>query len=645
MKIAKPNETQEMYQKNFELMSPKIREMLSEISLEDLKEKVRVTYNSDGFPVCKYLKNGEFIHITSENPIKEADRWGELVQPQDSAEIFLYGSGFGYTLFELFKRKPPHTLVLVFEQNIYLFKAMLYYFDFSEIIKTNKILFMLGDSSSFKKAFSKLLYSMIFFITTYPTVMFSFPAIRTFKKEYLEIHKYLFNELSYLTNCVGNSHQDNLNGIRNLLANSKEILENPYLSSMKDKYKDVPAFIISNGPSLDKSMPLLKEIKGRGLMICVESAIVPLTANGINPDILTAVERTKLNYEYHFKNRNHCEDISLFALALVDPRTFPSFKGEKIPIFREGEEQNNWVNHHLGDGSCLDAGSNVSHLAVSVAMYLGANPIVFVGQDLAYGPDGSTHSKKAVASQEKGKKTRELVKALPKVYVEGNNGEQLLSNALWDVFRQGLERIVAKNPEYHFYNATEGGAKIHGTDRIKLSDFIEQYCKEPIAYRVNELIKENKKDISSEKRIKLLEEMIKDIVHYKNLFRNMAIETNLNKLKCERMMVLCSNEDEDKNKEILDETYRNDIRLFYRYSNDMLCRSFFQQLTCAYFYFFNVMGAIDTQEKRAQIFDLHRQFFKDLRISCQSLAVFFEETEQSMKEIYKELNEKGGVKS
>nr|WP_319488717.1 6-hydroxymethylpterin diphosphokinase MptE-like protein [uncultured Caproiciproducens sp.] len=641
MTIANQGETKAMYEKNMKLLTPWLRESVSKITEEELREKVEVTYNDEGYPVCLYQEGDVCFHITSENPVQEAEKLCKSIHQQGSAEIFLYGCGFGYTLFELFAHKMPHTLVVVFEQNLYLFKAMLYYFDLSPIMETQKIIFFIGDSSYFKRAFEDLFFSMLFFSTTYPTTVFTLPAVRNFKKEYLEIHRFIFKELTFLMSCIGNSHQDNMIGLQNLVANTKEILKNPYVSCLEEKYQNVPAFIISNGPSLDASMPILKEIQGRGLIIAVESAIVPLTKNGIIPDILVIVERTKYTYLYHFQGRNYSPDIALLALAIADSRIFPSFAGEKIPIFRKGEDLNRWFNRNLGDGSALDAGANVSHLAVGTAMHLGADPIILVGQDLAYGPGGVTHSRDAVASQKKGERARNLLHSIPTVSVEGNNGEMLPSNQLWENFRQGLEHIIEVHPEHHFYNATEGGAKIHGTERATLSQLIKQYCTEPIPRRVNELISENRAIVPLAERRTLLEKFIVDVERYAALFRSLADETNLKRMECEKMIHLCAVEDNEKYYNILNETYQNNITSFYQYADDNLCRYFFQQLNCAYFHQLDRLGAIDTLEKTAQAFGVQSQFYHDLRVVSQSLSVTFEEAADTLKTLLEELRKKG----
>lgn len=631
MMIAKEDETEEMYQNNLTMLTPWLRDAVSSISEEEYNEKIEVSYNSDGLPVCKYHREGKSFHITSEHPIEEAEIWAQSIDPQDSSVIFLYGSGFGYALFELFSKKSTHNLVVVFEQDICLFKAMLHYFDLTPLIQTQKIMFFIGDSDFFDKVFVELFCSILFLVTTYPTVIYMYPATRNFKNEYLEIHNHVLKELSFLTSCIGNSHQDDMNGLRNLLANSAEVLKNPHVSCVKNKYCGVPAVIVSNGPSLDSSIPLLKEIQGKCLMICSESAIVPLTKNGIKPDILTALERTKLNYQYHFENKNHSPDISLFALALVDPRVFPSFKGEKIPVFRQGEELNRWFNQNLADGSSINAGSSVAHLAASIAIHLGADPIIFVGQDFAYGPEGATHSKDAVASNAQGKRVRDILNSLPIIYVEGNNGEMIATNQIWLNFRIGMESIISEHPEHLFYNATNGGAKIAGTRRAEFSSLIRQYCTGDIPYRVTELIAKEREKISPEESKVKLENMISEVEEHATVFRNLANETNRKKLESEKMMILCAGKDEEKYRELLDETYKRNTASFYEYSENALCRFFFQRLICAYFYLFDQLDPIDTQDKRAQIFDLHRRFFRDLRVVSQSLAVSLDEAACSLK--------------
>jgi hypothetical protein len=637
MIIAQKNEIKEMFQKNIGLLTPWLRESVLQIAEEELWEKVQITYNDEGHPSCSYYEEHRCLQITSERPILEAEQWCKSIAVQGTGAIFMYGCGFGYPLFEIFNQKQPHTLVVLFEQNIYLFTALLHYFDLEPIIKTQKIAFLIGDIEQFAKAFDQLFFSIIFANCTAPALAFTPMAQRNFKAQYLKIHQYIFSQLGLFVFYIGNDHLDNLIGLHNLLANMKEIVQNPYVSCLKDEYQDVPAFIIANGPSLDKNIQQLKKIKDKGLIICTESAIIPLMKNNIKPDILTIIERTKYTYTYHFENIEYPEEMALLCLGLVDKQVYPSFPGAKIPIFRNLEAINQWINKHVGDGSALDAGANVSHLALELAVYLGANPIVFVGQDYAYGPDGVTHSKDAVYLAEKGKRARDILQSKPIVYVESNEGTMIPSNQLWTDFKQGLERKIATHAHKIIINATEGGAKIKGAKWEQLAGVIQEYCTKSIPYRVHEIIAEHKKKLSISERREGLIKFTKNVAAYAGLFRNLSQEAAKGKLACREMIRLAQEQDRAKYRYILEETYQKHLNTYQLFITDDLYRCFSQQVIFVYFYLMNRLGLIDTPEKITEIFQIQHDFFHHLNIVCQSVAVHLENAIEPLEDVLQEI--------
>ncbi len=622
-----------MFQKNVQQLSPWLRKSVLQINEKDLWEKVQVTYNDEGMPVCKYHEKNTSFQITSEQPVKEAKQWCNALSIKGKGAIFMYGSGFAYPLFEIFKQKQPHTLVVLFEENIYLFTAMLHYFDLEPIINTQKIAFLIGGVDHFAAAFEHLFFSIIFANCTSPVLAFTPISLRNFKAQYLEIHQYIFSQLGLFVFYIGNDHLDTLIGFNNLLGNMKEIVQNPYLSCLKDQYKDVPAFIIANGPSLDKNIHQLKKVQDKGLIISTESAVIPLLRNHIKPDILTIIERTKYTYTYHFENIDYPEDIALLCLGLVDKQVYPAFPGQKIPIFRKNEAINQWINKHVGDGTGLDAGANVSHLALELAVYLGANPIVFVGQDYAYGPEGATHSKDAVYLEEKGKRARETLKSKPVVYVEGNDGTMIPSNQLWTDFKQGLERKISTHSNEKIINATEGGAKINGAMSMPLFDVIEDYCIESIPIRIHQIIADQKEKLLMPERVQGLKNFIKNVEEYLQLFHSLRKEAHKGKQACKEMIRLSETKDHEKYQKVLEQTYQENIQMYQQYISDDLCRSFTQQIIFIYFYLLNRQGLIDTPEKIRETFQLQHDFFHHLNIVCQSVAIHLENAIASLEDV------------
>ncbi len=641
MIVAKQNETEKMLQKNLRLLPPWIKEMLDRITEEALWEKIQISYNNEGYPVCKYQEADSSFGIVGEQPLREAQLWGKGIATDGTGAIFMYGCGFGYYLFEIFAKKQPHTLVVLFEENPYIFKAMLYHFDLEPIIKSQKITMMIGDSQEFSKAFELLFFSVVFAYCTSPTLAETPLARRNFKQQYTKLHKYIFSQLGLFVFYIGNDHLDNLIGLNNILGNMGEIIKNPYISSLKDKYREVPAFIIANGPSLDKNIQQLEKIQGRGLIISTESAIIPLLKNNIIPDILTIIERTKYTFTYHFENNSYPESIALLCLALVDRQVYPSFRGTKIPIFRNGEAINQWINSFVGDGSGLDAGANVSHLALELAVYLGANPIVFVGQDYAYGPDGVTHSKNAVYSGEKGRRAREILKSKPVVYLEGNDGSSIPSNQLWADFKQGLERKISTHSSKLIINATEGGAKIKGAESRCLSEVIGQYCRQQLTIPLHELINSHREQLNPLERAAGLKALIKSLEDYSEDFHKLSRDAAKGKLECRKMMDLARHDTEKANRRLLEEAYQSNIGKYQSYISKELYRCFLQQVIFVFFYLMNRVGFIDSPEKIYEIFEVQHGFFHHINIIAQSVSIHIEAAIDPLKELLRGLEAQG----
>jgi len=620
------NKLVDTFNRNLRFFSPALQNRLSEISQKDLWEKISINYLPDKNPVCKYTDKEKSFHITSTQPVKDAENWCKSLNIEDAGALFIYGSGFGYPLFEILRQKQTNTIVIIFEQNIYIFAAMLHYFDLESLFTTQKFRFFVGNIEDFHEEFQQLFFTDVFLYTTAPFIAFTPTAQRNFKKEYLKIHKYIFNELSLNIFYLGNDHYDTLLGFHNLIANVKAVIENPYLNILKDKYKNVPAYIIANGPSLDKNIAELKNIEEKGIIISTESAIIPLLKNKINPNILCVVERTKDTYYYHFENINFSKGTSLLALAVIDKNIFPTFFGPKIPIFRSMESINRWMNNIIGnEESKIDAGANVSHLAFEIAAYLGCNPIVLVGQDFAYSPDGKTHSKDAIYYEKKGEKTLSKIKSRPIIYVEGNDGTQIPSIQLWQDFKLGLERKIASYPHIKVINATEGGAKIKGTTYEKLSYVVDKYCTKKLESKIEKIITDNKEKIDFKEREQKLNNLIDELYKYVYKYRELCQIAVKGSLRSKKMIELSNQKTQtDDVLEILEHAYEDNFIGLQKFMTDNLYFVFLQQVLLAGFHKMNRLGLINSPERIKEVFKIYDELFVNLNLVCQSVSINFE---------------------
>lgn len=616
----------DLYHKNLQIFPKYIKELVKKINIEDVWKKVIIENSLDNKPICSIIdESNNCIRINSDLPQEEYKIWTNQIDLKKAGSLFVYGCGFGYPLFELLKQKEPNTLVFVFENSLDIFIAMLFFFDFQPIMLTKKFIFFIGKKEDFSENLLNIINTDIFLYITAPIVIFTHPAKRNFMNDYLKIHSYIFEQLSLNVFHIGNDHYDTLLGFHNIIANLKEIISNPQLSCLKNKYSEKPAFIISNGPSLDKDIHNLKKINKMGLIICTESAILPLLKNNIKPDILCVIERIENSYLYHFKDISYSEDISLLALALINKNIFPSFSGPKIPIFRNTESINIWINKWFGEAnSSIDAGANISHLAFEIAVYVGANPIVLVGQDFAFGEANSVHSKYSIYSNEIAKKDDDKTRKRPLVYTENNYGAKIKTTQLWQDFRHGLERKIAQHSEKNIINTTLKGAKIKGTSLANLEQIIQKYCITKLEQPVFEIINNSKKNINFETQHHKLVLFVNELSSYINSFRKLCQSAVMATVRSNKMLYLLDEEDYQNNLDIFEKSYEENFNDLTKFMSDNLFLVFFQQVLLIGFHQMNLLGTIDSEQAMREIFEIHKNLFNNLNTISQSIVVNFD---------------------
>ncbi|NHL29574.1 motility associated factor glycosyltransferase family protein, partial [Clostridium botulinum] len=169
--------------------------------------------------------------------------------------------------------------------------------------------------------------------------------------------------------------------MRNSLQNLKVIKESSPLNSYIECNKNVPAIIVSAGPSLDKNIKDMVKNKDRlekCFVIASNRTFTTLIKNGIKPDLVVSIDPSDVMYEMMKESLN--EDAPLLYYEYSNRYLVNEYKGEKIYISnifsRIIEEM-----HKFGG---LSQGGSVAHTCLAMATLLGCNPIILVGQDLAY---------------------------------------------------------------------------------------------------------------------------------------------------------------------------------------------------------------------------------------------------------------------
>ena len=239
---------------------------------------------------------------------------------------------------------------------------------------------------------------------------------------------------------------------------------------------DVPAFIVSAGPSLSKNIKELKRAKNKSFIIAVDTAIKPLLGEGIEPDMFATLDGIK---PLELVDINQAKEIPLLTVVRAAHYILDYHKGKKF-FYDEGYEYITKI--FKMNGKTIEGfptGGSVATLAFSLVCHLGFRKVVFVGQDLAY-TDNKSHADGTFQTVMQEENTEKFMK------VPGNYEKEVPTIKNLDDYRKWFEEYIEwweAGHEVEFINATEGGAKIKGTKLMALSAVIDQECGKEVDIR------------------------------------------------------------------------------------------------------------------------------------------------------------------
>ncbi|TXJ60266.1 DUF115 domain-containing protein [Brachyspira aalborgi] len=425
---------------------------------------------------AKVFKNGESIFLHSAyDPEKEANALINEIKNETEKDldlVFIFGIGAGY-LINAFKKLNIN--IAVIEPSIKFFNLLIDNFKLDKILEDNITFFIGGDDIEDIEKFISLTNTkkVKFFITRSYATLFNEEALFYQSKVLSIVDKKIIN-----INTI--SRFDKL-WAYNIASNVAKISTHYGVNKFFYKYKNIPAIIVSAGPSLEKNIRKLKEIKNKALIIAVDTAMKPLFSHNISPHFIITIDPQKKNSKY-FRNVNFKESV-LIAESSVDKEAIDSFNGA-IYFINSIFPLAKYFMEELGDRGDITTGGSVSTAAYDFAIRIGANPIIMVGLDLSF-PNYQTHIK---GSYHEENFFTEIYKLdsydsrIYKVLIAGNlreekniYNEKVWTDSRFDMYKNWYEEQCEINNKIKFYNATEGGIIINGMENIKLEELIKKF--------------------------------------------------------------------------------------------------------------------------------------------------------------------------
>lgn len=464
-------------------------------------EKYEVFLGSD---VANYniLDKQREVALFATQPLEETmKRYGELSEYMYYPYLYFYGMGNG-VLHKLMLGNELLRRLVVVEPELEILFIALHFLDFSEEILSGKLVICcdldyqgvvaLFDNDKHSKYYAKA-YMLEIFNSYYGV----------YQQEFLRLNGYFIKAIEHAVVAVGNDASDAIVGIKHHIENLPLALKSPTLVELVSKLKGRDsAIIVATGPSLHKQLSLLKEIAPYSTLMCIDASFPILYKNGIKPDIVFSLERVEATAKFYEVMPKEAFEGVVFALtSIVHPRLRKAVE-KKGGLIQYSFRPFGYTSFFgIDEYGYLGIGMSAANMAYELIVHSRFKRCVIIGQDLAFGEDGSSHSKDAVYG------TNEIQSKGEKVYVTRYGGDGVVeSTKVWKMFLGFYEKDIANTPyDIEVINSTEGGARIEGSIEMP---FKEAIAKIPKVQKENIILEYPSKEESA-KNLKFATEGVK----------------------------------------------------------------------------------------------------------------------------------------
>lgn len=464
-------------EKNLEALARRDGELAQTLRNLPPRNYQLVPSDRSGVPNLLQVRSGlpPLLYYDPQDPLAHAESLIRAVEPQKARLLMWLGMGLGYGLSQVRRlltgSGPIRKLVLV-EKDLECFRLALEVGDYRELLACPNLELMIGvPLESLFTRFAQALWPEMLHVKAlrflpWPGALASDPGY------YKEARKAVTDSISNWMGTLGNDPFDTLVAYEHFLKNSREVIAGPRLSRVKDLFQGRPAVVVASGPSLNKNVHLLKLVEDRAVILAVDASWRILDKLGIQPHLVTSVERTPGTHR--FVEGLNKDGKSVYAMvSFIFPETLSSYKGPRLFVNRAYN-----FFHLLGlKEDCLSMGNSTAHMAFKIAVHMGCDPIILIGQDLAFDPSGLTHAQGCVHGEKQIFFHEDRILEIP-----GNLEPTVTTCGTWYKFLKQYEQHLM---EYQgtCINATEGGAFIQGTSVMPFSEAIERFCSEAFSPR------------------------------------------------------------------------------------------------------------------------------------------------------------------
>ncbi len=342
-----------------------------------IPETCRIDISRSGNPTLSV--NGILVH-SKYDPLHDAERAIENVAQFSRAGCLFAGCGLAY-LPELYARKFHTSTIVLVEPDIFLFLLCLASRPLADLLNHPSLVLLIGTPPSEVLA---LLDQM----EMQEIPVYESPALTAANRPW-------FDEFALLRKRTREKKEINANTLKrfgdlwlkNMSHNLNEMRDRPGITSLSGRFAGMPVLVLAAGPSLDRILTSLPEIRKHALIIAVDTAVRACVRSGVEPDFIILVDPQYWNWRH--LDGLECPSSILITESAAWPAVF-RFRCREMYLCASLFPLGKFLESRTGERGELGAGGSVSTTAWDFARQLGPSLICMAGLDLGF-PNKKTH--------------------------------------------------------------------------------------------------------------------------------------------------------------------------------------------------------------------------------------------------------------
>jgi hypothetical protein len=317
-------------------------------------------------------------------PMSEAERLADTVDLEANGGVCVLGFGLGYHCRALGERFGDKGVVVCFEPDVGLLRAVLERVDHSAWIESGH--FVLLTDPDDRASLAAAVRGVEGVLTLGASIVDHPASVKRLGNAGRRFGRTFANVLRVTRTSIVTTLVQSEVTLRNMLMNLDRYATGRGVTELSGVASGRPAVVVSAGPSLARNIHELARpgVRDRFVIIATQTTLKPLLRAGVKPHFVTALDYHEISRRfYEGLTEKDVEGVTLIAESKANPAILDAFPGDVRCPSDERMRMLLEPGFPSSPGD-LPSGATVAHLAYYLARHMGCDPVILVGQDLGF---------------------------------------------------------------------------------------------------------------------------------------------------------------------------------------------------------------------------------------------------------------------